>query len=71
MNALLTANRALILGVISLLAASPAWAQSSDAQRAAYPNKPMHLLMPFPAGGTPDALARTVSTQVESQLGQT
>ena len=71
MNALLTANRALILGVISLLAASPAWAQSSDAQRAAYPNKPVHLLMPFPAGGTPDALARTVSTQVESQLGQT
>jgi tripartite-type tricarboxylate transporter receptor subunit TctC len=72
MNVFRKATGALVLGVVSLLAASPACGQSSSAaQSAAYPSKPVRLLMPFPAGGTPDALARTVSTQVESQLGQT
>jgi tripartite-type tricarboxylate transporter receptor subunit TctC len=36
---------------------------------AAYPSRPIRLLMPFPAGGTPDALGRMVATQIESQLG--
>ena len=36
---------------------------------AAYPSRPIRVLMPFPAGGTPDALGRMVATQVESQLG--
>jgi tripartite-type tricarboxylate transporter receptor subunit TctC len=39
-------------------------------QPASYPNKPIRLIMPFPAGGTPDLLARTVASQVESVLGQ-
>ena len=34
-----------------------------------YPERSIRLLMPFPAGGTPDALGRMVATQVESQLG--
>jgi tripartite-type tricarboxylate transporter receptor subunit TctC len=34
-----------------------------------YPSRPIRVLMPFPAGGTPDALGRMVATQVESQLG--
>ncbi|HSQ04697.1 MAG TPA: tripartite tricarboxylate transporter substrate binding protein [Burkholderiales bacterium] len=45
--------------------------QAASAQTTArYPGKPVHLLMPFPAGGTPDALGRTVASQVEGQLGQ-
>jgi tripartite-type tricarboxylate transporter receptor subunit TctC len=36
-----------------------------------YPTKPIRLILPFPAGGTPDLLARTVATQVESELGGT
>lgn len=36
----------------------------------AYPNRLIRLLMPFPAGGSPDALARMLATQVESQLKQ-
>lgn len=47
---------------------SSAWGQAASGQ--GYPNRPIHLLMPFPAGGTPDALARTLATQVGSQLGQ-
>lgn len=48
-------------------AAAPALSQAADR----YPSKPIRLIMPFPAGGTPDLLARTVATQVESQMGQT
>ena len=36
---------------------------------AAHPSRPIRLLMPSPAGGTPDALGRMLATQVESQLG--
>lgn len=57
--------RRLLVLVIIVLASSlgmGAWGQ-------AYPNRPIRLL-PFPAGGTPDALARTLATQVESQLKQ-
>jgi len=51
--------------------AGSAWAQSPPKDPAsAYPNRPIRLLMPFPAGGSPDALGRTLASQVESQLGQ-
>jgi tripartite-type tricarboxylate transporter receptor subunit TctC len=35
-----------------------------------YPNRPVRLVLGFAAGGTPDSLARTVATQVESQWGR-
>jgi tripartite-type tricarboxylate transporter receptor subunit TctC len=37
---------------------------------AAYPDKPVKLIVPFPAGGGGDALARTVSAKVSDILGQ-
>lgn len=46
-------------------------AGAAFAQAPAHPAaKPVRLLMPFPAGGTPDLLARTVANQVERQIGQ-
>jgi len=33
-----------------------------------YPNRPIRLVLGFPSGGTPDALARSVTTQLEAQL---
>ncbi len=35
-----------------------------------FPTRPMRLVVPFPAGGTTDVNARTISGQLERQLGQ-
>lgn len=64
-------NVSMMSGSVALAIAvtiGSAWGQSTGGQ--AYPNRPIRLIMPFPAGGTPDALGRTLATQVESQLGQ-
>jgi len=38
---------------------------------AAYPDKPITLLVPFPPGGSTDSLARAISVKLQDQLGQT
>jgi tripartite-type tricarboxylate transporter receptor subunit TctC len=40
-----------------------AWAQD-------YPIRPIRLVLGFPSGGTPDALARSVAAQLETQIGR-
>ncbi len=35
-----------------------------------YPNKPIRLIVPFPAGGATDVLARAISLQAAEKLGQ-
>ena len=46
-----------------LVLASSAWAQ-------AFPAKPVTLMVPYPAGGLSDVIARTVNTSLAKQLGQ-
>lgn len=48
----------------SVLAASTAMAQT-------YPSKPIRWLVPYPAGGGSDFLARTIGQQLSAQTGQT
>ncbi len=36
----------------------------------AYPSKPVRLVVPFPAGGATDTLARTISQKASEKLGQ-
>jgi tripartite-type tricarboxylate transporter receptor subunit TctC len=36
-----------------------------------YPNRPIKLIVPFPAGGPPDTIARLVGNDMSSRLGQT
>jgi len=54
-----------ICALLLLLAAPPAtWAQS-----AAYPNKPIRLIVPYPAGGPLDTAARALAERVREPLG--
>ncbi len=55
--------RHFITGITLALAASVAIAQ-------AYPNKPIRFLVPSPAGGSPDILARIVGARLSEQLKQ-
>lgn len=60
---------AFLLGVIGALAAlalgsAPAHAQS------AYPSKAIRIVVPFPAGGTSDVLARLIGSKMSEKFGQ-
>lgn len=39
--------------------------------QASYPNKPLHLIVPYPAGGLTDTLSRTLAEGLGKRLGQT
>jgi tripartite-type tricarboxylate transporter receptor subunit TctC len=54
---------------------APAWAQAPApaahvAAAGAYPGRPLHLVVPFPAGGGADNLARLIMPKVALALGQ-
>ena len=51
------------IGALLACFATGAWAQ-------AYPTKPIRLVVPFPAGGTTDILARGVAHKLSETLGQ-
>jgi tripartite-type tricarboxylate transporter receptor subunit TctC len=41
-----------------------------NASGQAFPSRPVRLVVPFPAGGTSDVIARSVTNELERQLGQ-
>ena len=49
--------------------ASAAWA-AGLAFAQAWPSKPITLIVPFPAGGTTDVLARALADKLQQSLGQ-
>ena len=57
----MTRAAALICGLASIF--QPTLAQ-------AYPNKPVRMIAPFPPGGAPDRVARTVAAKLSTSLGQ-
>lgn len=44
---------------------------NSNTMAQAFPNKPITIIVPFPAGGTTDILARIVGQNMSEQFGQT
>ena len=63
------ARRAFVL--LALAAATGgAFAQKAPAAAANWPTKPVRILVGFPAGSTPDLVARTISEPLSRALGQ-
>jgi tripartite-type tricarboxylate transporter receptor subunit TctC len=58
-------RRQLMAGGAAVLATRPAGAQ------AAYPSRPITFVVPYPAGGTTDLLARLVAEQLRTGMGAT
>lgn len=56
--------RLVMAGTVSLGLASAAVAQGS------YPNKPIRLVVPYPAGGATDVAARTLQPRLQEELGR-
>ena len=53
----------LSLAALSLAIAVPAFGQQ-------YPNRPIRLIVPYPAGGATDVVARIVAEKMTDELGQ-
>jgi tripartite-type tricarboxylate transporter receptor subunit TctC len=59
-----------IVRVLAAAVAACLWA-GAESGHAAYPDRPIRLLVGFPPGGSSDAMARIVQPGVEKLLGQT
>ena len=57
-----TINCGIGLGIAAAILAVPAWGQQ-------YPNRPLKLLLPFPAGGPTDIVARAMGQGLTEALG--
>src|SRR5687768_16960799 len=55
--------------IVLLSCALPALFPHSAAAQA-FPSKPVRILVPFPAGGTTDIVARLVGQRMSEQIGQ-
>jgi tripartite-type tricarboxylate transporter receptor subunit TctC len=49
---------------------TPATAQNADSDAARYPNRAIHIVVPFPAGGPADIMARTIGHRMSEDFGQ-
>lgn len=53
-----------------LLLAAPAVVLASNGRAQEFPARPLRLVVPFPAGGAPDIMARAVAPRMSERLGQ-
>ena len=55
---------------LRLLAGALLIAASAAAQAQAWPERPVRLVVPFPAGGATDLVARVIAQRVSKDIGQ-
>jgi tripartite-type tricarboxylate transporter receptor subunit TctC len=58
------------MGAHRIVLALTLWLVGTTAGFAEYPERPIRLLLPFPAGGTVDIVARTMMAKMSDDLGQ-
>ncbi len=63
-------RRTLLAALATAAAVSMGAAPSSALAQAAYPSKPVTIIVPFAAGGTTDILARIIGQALTAELGQ-
>ena len=64
-------NRRSAMGrVVSTIALAALMACGINAQAADYPSKPIRIVVPYPAGGGTDTIARLISSQLSQRWGQ-
>jgi tripartite-type tricarboxylate transporter receptor subunit TctC len=63
-------RRSMLRLAAAVFAIAAAFAPLSAAQAQAYPNKTITIIVPFPAGGTTDILARILGQYMSTALGQ-
>jgi tripartite-type tricarboxylate transporter receptor subunit TctC len=66
-----TRSKYLALTFASIAFASVASLASHAAKAADYPSRPIHLIVPYAAGGAADSIARIVAKRVGRSIGQT
>src|SRR5271170_3246854 len=58
------------LGLIAIVAATMLGGGPSARAESPYPNRPIHIVVPYPAGGIVDIVARAVTEQVGRDWNQ-
>lgn len=66
----MTRNRRTTLALIALAAACATLGTSSAQAQGDYPAKPLRFIVPYPAGGGTDTIARLIGTQLTQRWGQ-
>ena len=56
--------------ILFAVAALAALASAGAAAQSSYPNKPVRIVVPFPAGGTTDIVARLIAVELQKTWGQ-
>jgi len=65
------AHRLIAAALIALAIGATAPARAQDLEAATYPNRPIHIIVPFPPGGPTDILSRIVAKEMTASWGQT
>ena len=65
-------SKRLILKTVLLATAAFLFGAAASASHAeaAYPNKPIRVVVPFPAGGAVDTFVRIIGPELTTQMGQ-